>query len=53
MKIAVILFALLLVAAAQFVPEKPQSVRMVTIGTNAPIPPYKKRGKLKGYQRKG
>ena len=53
MKALILLFALLLVAASQFVPEKPEPIRVVSIGEVSPIPPYKKRGKLKGYQRKG
>jgi hypothetical protein len=53
MKALIIFFALLLIVASQFVPEKPETVRVVSIGEVSPIPPYKKRGKLKGYQRKG
>jgi len=52
MKVLAFLFIVLCVLSAQFNLEKPEQVRLVYVGqVGAPIPPHKKRGKLKGWQR--
>ena len=51
MKALVFLFIVLCVISAQFQLEKPEQIRLVSVGNSSVIPPYKKKGKFKGYQR--